>query len=123
MEGDLTQLQEYVWDLLPQRKHRLGREVIYDAVAAAVAEWPEDAFAQTSSGDTAELEAAEDLGRSMRRHMQLLYGEERYGSLWIIALQLLLPIVIDLILRWWRRDATNRRLLRRWRRQWTKDEG
>jgi hypothetical protein len=115
---DLREFQQYIWDNLPERKHRLGRELIYDCVSVAVQEWPDDILAHTHSGDTGELIATKELIRTIRRHLALTYGDDRFHSLWLLALQIMLPILVDQILRWWRRNNNNRKRLRIWRRGW-----
>ena len=119
MSESLPELQSYVWDLLPQRKHEVGKEVVYDIVSAAVQEWPDENYSSSKSGDSEELRATAELSKSMKRHMQVIYGDKQFGSLWIVALQILIPVIIDLMLRWWRRKERHRKLLRLWRRNWT----
>lgn len=114
----LQQFQEFVWDRLPLQRHKLGREVVNDVIAVAVQEWPDELLSQSKSGDSIELEAVQGLKQSVRRHMELVYGEEKFGSFWIIALQIMLPIIIDQMLRWWRRRKENRGRIRIWRRKW-----
>lgn len=100
------------------RKHALGREGVYDAVAVCVQEWPDDVFCQTKSGDTGEVVATGELIKTVKRHMALTYGEQKFGTIWLLALQILLPIIVDQILRWWRRRKENQGKLRIWRRKW-----
>lgn len=109
--------RSYIWDRLPAVKHKAGQDVVNDLIDAAVAEFPADEYAQSQSGDTGEIRASEELAKSMKRHSAVLYGD-KFGSLWIIALQILIPIIIDLLIAWWRRDTKNRKRLAIWRRNW-----
>jgi hypothetical protein len=118
---NFADLQQYVWERLPARKHALGREVVFDCVAVAVQEWPGGILENTKSGDTGEVIATRELARSVRRHLVLTYGENRFGSLWFLALQVLLPVLIDVMLRWWRSRKENRARLRYWQADWVQE--
>ena len=114
----LSDLQDYVWESLPMRKHAVGREAVSDCVAVIIQEWPDDVLEHTQSGDTGELVATQELTKTVKRHMALAYGEQKFGTIWLLALQILLPIIIDLVLRWWRSRRDNRGKIRIWRRKW-----
>lgn len=114
----LPQFQEYVWELLPHQRSMLGREAVYDAISVAIQEWPDEQLSGCKSGDTEELKATEALEASIRRHLRLSYGTEKFDSMWVIALQILLPIIVDQILKWWRRRKENQGRVRIWRRKW-----
>lgn len=118
----IEQFQEYIWAALPMRKHVAGKEAVFDAVAVAVQEWPDEVLCGARSGDTAELIATTELGKSIKRHLALAYGEDKFGSLWLVAMQILIPIIIDLMLKWWRQRKDNQGRLRIWRRRWVNDE-
>lgn len=115
----LPQFQEYIWDQLPYQRGLLGREALCDVVAIAVQEWPDDELSDTKSGDTGEIKAQGQLTANIRRHLILTYGQEKFDAMWVIALQILLPIIIDQMLKWWRRRKENRGRIRIWRRKWT----
>lgn len=110
--------RERIWEDLPARKHAIGKEAVFDAIAVVVQEWPDDILSQTKSGDTGEIVATRELAKTVKRHMALTYGEQKFGVLWLLALQILLPILIDQILKWWRRRKENQGRLRIWRRRW-----
>lgn len=114
----LEQFQQYIWDSLPPRKHMLGKEVVFDVVAIVVQEWPDEVLSATKSGDTGEIVAATELAKTVKRHLSLTYGEQKFGTFWIIALQILLPVLIDLVMKWWRRRKDHQGRLRIWRRKW-----
>ena len=114
----LEQLQEFVWAELPIRKNLAGREAVFDAVSAAVHEWPDESLSAARAGSEEEMEAMLQLSRSVKRHMALVYGDKKFGSVWIVALQILLPLIVDLILKWWRRRKEHRARIRVWRRKW-----
>jgi hypothetical protein len=109
--------REEIWSRLPAKKHKAGKEVVLDLIDACVQEFPAEEFAQSNSGETGELKASWELCKSIKRHAAVLYGE-KFSSLWLIALQVLVPIIIELILQWWRRDGKNRRRLAIWRSRW-----
>jgi hypothetical protein len=114
----LEQLQEWVWSELPIRKNLAGKEAVFDAVSAAIHEWPDEALSAARAGGDDEMASMLQLSHSVKRHMALVYGDKKFGSVWIVALQILLPIIVDLILKWWRRRKEHRARLRMWRRKW-----
>lgn len=118
----LPQFQEYVWNQLPERqRERAGREMVNDLVAVVVQEWPDDQLSQSSSGGDMEAATLGELRKTVTRHMQLMYGDkedEKYGFAWVIILQIILPIVINKVLEWWRKRKENQGRIRIWRRKW-----
>lgn len=114
----LVQFQEWIWSELPVRKNVAGKEAVFDAVAVLVQEWPDDCLSDSKDGDDAELAALQIVYRSCKRHMAFTYGEQKFASIWVPALQILLPLIVDLILKWWRRRKEHRARLRMWRRKW-----
>lgn len=119
----LKQFQEYVWESLPPHRLRAGREVVDDLVALAIQEWPADVLSQAEPGSEEEKAALHGLLVSMKRQAELLYGQVKFAGLWLIALQILLPIIINKILEWWNGRKDNRRRLLMWRRKWRTDDG
>lgn len=116
----LPQFQDYIWSQIPERqRERAGREMVNDLVAVAVQEWPDELLSQANPGDEVEAAALGQLQKNIDRHMELTYGSKQdYGMVWIILLQILGPIVIKLILEWWRKRKENRGRIRIWRRKW-----
>lgn len=114
----LPEFQAYVWDQLPFQRGLVGKEAVFDAINVAIQEWPDEALCGCKSGDTEELKATGQLEASVRRHMRLAYGAEKFDAMWVIALQILLPIIIDQILKWWRRRKDHQGRIRIWRRKW-----
>jgi hypothetical protein len=114
----LPQLQEHIWDELPDKKLAVGREAVFDVVSALVQEWPDEQLSGLNPEDMAGSKAIADLHRSAKRHMRLVYGSAKFDSMWILALQILLPIIINQLLDWWKRRKDNRARLRRWRKRW-----
>lgn len=114
----LEQLQEWVWSELPVRKNVAGKEAVFDAVSAAVHEWPDEDLSSSRAGSDQEMAAMLNLSKSIKRHMALVYGDQKFGSVWVVALQILLPLIVDLILKWWRRRKEHRARIRIWRRKW-----
>lgn len=118
----LEQLQEFVWSELPIRKNLAGKEAVFDAVSAAIHEWPDESLSAAPAGGEEEMAAMLQLSMSVKRHMALVYGDKKFGSVWIVALQILLPLIVDLILKWWRRRKEHRARIRMWRRKWVNGE-
>ncbi len=116
----LQQFQEKLWNELPHQRSMLGREVVCDAIAVAIQEWPDERLSQEEKGQ--EQATIRELRASVRRQLRLMYGDEKFESMWIIALQIILPILVDQILQWWRRRKDNRSRLRMWRRKWVNGE-
>lgn len=116
--GTLPQFQEYVWEQLPYQRGMLGKEAVYDVVNVAIQEWPDELLCSCDPDSQAEAQVTGELGASVRRHLRLAYGAEKFDAMWIIALQILLPIIIDQVLKWWRRRKENRGRIRIWRRKW-----
>lgn len=114
----LLQFQDYIWAGLPFQRSMAGREVVRDVVSAAVQEWPDELLSSAKAGSDEETALIQKLTEDVRRHLQLVYGDEKFGSLWIIALQLLLPIIINQMLMWWRRRKEHKGRVRIWRRKW-----
>lgn len=118
----LEQFQEWVWSELPVRKNLAGREAVFDAVSAAIHEWPDDELSSLSGGSDQEMACMLQLTKSVRRHLAFVYGDRHFASIWVPALQILLPLIVDLILKWWRRRKEHRGRLRMWRRKWVNGE-
>lgn len=120
-QSKFTKFQNQIWDALPERKHVAGKERIFDAVSIIVQEWPEEELANLRKGGPKAVRVAIRLNKTLKRQMHLLYGEEDFSSLWAIALNVLVSMIIRLILDWWLKDELNRKALRIWRRKWVKD--
>lgn len=123
-----TRLQSKIWDILPDKKHAAGKEKVFDIIAVVVQEWPEQEFGKIKESpedaSVATIPSYRKLVRAVKRHMDLLYGqEEEFGTLWIIALEILVSQIIRLILRWWLENRRNQRTLRNWRQRWAADDG
>lgn len=114
----LPQFQDYVWEQLPFQRGMLGKEVVQDVLSVAVQEWPDELLSQCAANSPEEMRVLEELKSSVKRHLQLTYGPDKFGSLWLVALQILLPIIIDQMVKWWRRRKEHRGRIRIWRRKW-----
>ena len=120
-------LQEYVWQKLPRRRTMVGKEAVFDAVSVAVQEWPSqqfEAFSGIAEGETSDAETAalKDLEGNIKRQMNLVYGDRKFGSVWIIALQFILPIIIRLVYDWWRKRKENKDRLSAWQSKLVGDD-
>ena len=113
-----TQFQNYVWAKLPPRRTRAGREVVFDLVSLAVQEWPSDLLSQVQPGSKEEGDILRGVVSDIKRQAHVLYGEKRFGSLWIIVLQFVIPIIVEIVLEWWRSRKLNRGKIALWRRRW-----
>jgi hypothetical protein len=116
-----SQFQQYVWARLPPRRNAAGQELVADLVALAVQEWPVDVLSQAAPGSDEEREALATVIVSIKRQAEFIYGQKRFASLWFIALQILIPIIVRVILDWWRERKDNRARLILWRRKWHVD--
>ena len=117
----LSQFQQYVWDRLPPRREVAGREMVDDLVALAIQEWPVDLLSQADPDSTAQVEAMREMVVSMKRQAEFIYGQKRFAGVWFVALQMLIPIIVQVILEWWRHRKVNRSRLTIWRRRWRTD--
>ena len=51
--------------------------------------------------------------------MAVLYGgEQDFGSLWIVFLNIVVSIIIRYIWDWWKNNKTHQKQLLAWRRRW-----
>jgi hypothetical protein len=105
----------------------VGKEAVYDAVSVAVQEWPSqrlEAFSRNAEGESSAEESAalKDLEGDIKRQMDLVYGDRKFGAVWIIALQLILPIVIRFIYDWWRKRKENKDRLLAWQSKLVGDD-
>jgi hypothetical protein len=120
-------LQEYVWQKLPRRRTMVGKEAVFDAVSVTVQEWPSqqfEAFSGIAEGEASDEETAalKDLEGNIKRQMDLVYGDRKFGSVWIIALQFILPIIIRLVYEWWRKRKENKDRLSAWQSKLVGDD-
>ena len=54
--------------------------------------------------------------------MDLIYGDRKFGFVWVIALQFILPIIIRLIYDWWKKRKENKDLLSSWQSKLVGDD-
>lgn len=101
---------------MPIRKEAVGQEMIYDAVIVAVQLWPVEHLAQSEKDQEAVV--LNVLCRDVQRILRCLYGEERFQGYWILGMQRMLPVLIDVMHDWWKRRKDNRAKLGLWRRKW-----
>jgi hypothetical protein len=121
LPATLQQFQSYIWEQLPPRRTAAGREVVADIVALAVQEWPVEELSTADPGSKEEAKALREAVASIKRQAEFMYGQKRFAGLWIIALQILVPIIVQHMLEWWRRRKDNKRRLLSWRRKWRTD--
>lgn len=120
MAGDdeaYADFQRQIWARLPIRKFLCGHHRVFDVLSVIVQEWPVEVIDASQSGDTDEVHALEELTKSCKRHLALVYGEEE----WEVWQQSLKPVVwqcIWAVLYWYRLSETNAASLYRWRSKW-----
>tara|TARA_Y100001973_G_C5168922_1_gene317833 strand:- start:508 stop:915 length:408 start_codon:yes stop_codon:yes gene_type:complete len=112
------QFQEFVWLNLPARRTTAGREVVDDLVALAIQEWPSDFLSQVDPGTREEAIILKQLVKDIRRQVHILYGDSRFTVLWIAVLQFIIPIIVQIILEWWREKKSHRGKITIWRRKY-----
>ena len=117
----LDQFKNHIWDALPPRRKAAGREVVGDLVTIAVQEWPDEALEKAEPDSAKEFEAIREVIISMKRQSEFLYGQRKFAGLWMVALQILIPIIVQAILDWWRERNIHRQRLNLWRRRWRVD--
>ena len=118
-EQTLLQFQNEVWEGLPKRKHLAGKEKVFDIVSVVVQEWPfSEQDADPKADKTSLLKTTRTLTKSVKRHLQLLYGDAEFGSVWIVLLQIVVSEIVRYILTWWLREKKHSRRLVLWRRNW-----
>lgn len=117
----LKQFQQYVWDQLPPRRLKAGQEVVGDIVALAIQEWPVDLLVKYENNPEERDEILRKLALSIKRQAEFVYGQKRFAGLWIAALQILIPIIVQIILDWWLKRKDNQARLIIWRRRWKVD--
>ena len=124
-------LQEYVWQKLPRRRTMVGKEAVFDAVSVAVQEWPSQKFeafadlavlSEPGEASSQETAALKDLEGNIKRQMDLVYGDRKFGFVWVIALQFILPIIIRVIYDWWKKRKQNSDLLSSWQSKLVGDD-
>lgn len=118
-EDAINQFQRYVWDRLPMRKYLCGHDKVFDIVAVIVQEWPVPAIERSRSGETEEVVALEELAKSIRRHLHLVYGEVQW-ELWQHSITPIVWQCIFSVLHWYRDKDQNAQDLWRWRSKWRK---
>ena len=118
-EDPYQHFQRYVWNRIPIRKYLCGHERVFDIVAVLVQEWPVAAIDQSKSGDTQEVVALEELAKSIKRHLALVYGDLQW-ELWETSLWPVIWQCIFSALHWYRDSESNARDLWRWRSKWRK---
>lgn len=116
----LEDLQAHVWRRLGVRKFLAGRDNVNDMVTLAVANW-DDELLNACIDDEQRDVVCEHIVTNIKRGHQAVSGHEpqEYGFIWVLLLQALASLVVQLVLRWWLQSATNRVLLIGWRNELT----
>lgn len=117
----LADLQEDVWHRLPALRKRIaGRDAVDSIVAQAVANWPGE-FMGSANSDTERLVVCNGLLVAVKRGCQLEsgYDAQEYGFVWMLLLQALASLAVQLILKWWLERRSHRALLTVWQHELT----
>lgn len=114
---EVRALQRYVWGRLPLRKYLCGHTRVFDVVAVLIQEWPVGVIDMSQSGDTPEVYALEELVRSCKRHLALVYGNVEW-DMWTSTLKHIIWQSMWLMLQWYRADPKNRSRMVRMRNKW-----
>jgi hypothetical protein len=109
--------QKAIWARLPMRKFLCGHHRIFDVLSVIVQEWPVEAIDQSKSGDTEEVVALEELAKSCKRHLALVYGEDQW-EVWQTSMAPTIWQCIWAVLHWYRLSEPNAAALYRWRSRW-----
>lgn len=117
----LSQFRRDIWEALPEKKHMAGKEKIFDVVSILIQEWPDEDFDSSKKNKAKSIRTALRLNRTVKRQMHLMYGEEEFGFLWALALNVLVSMIIRMILDWWMKRDENRQLLSKWRNRRAKE--
>lgn len=114
----IPQFQRYVWESLPIRKEAIDREFVDDLVLITIQQWPAEELSQASPGSAEEADAIRRLQWDIRRIMELTYGQDRFMGYWLLGARTVIPQLVEVIRRWWRRRKDNRAKIVIWRRRW-----
>lgn len=116
-DPDFIEFQKYVWGRMPVRKYLCGHNRIFDVVAVAVQEWPEEDICHSQSGDTLEVASLHSLAASCKRHLALVYGEPQWDE-WATTMGPVIYQVLWIILQWYRQKPDSVRSLGKWKWNW-----
>jgi hypothetical protein len=117
----VNDLREYVWRRLGPRKFVAGRQMVNDLVDLTVENWEPDAI--DNAKDAAELELVKtSILQSVKRMHQACgeYGNAEYGFIWVILIQALASLVVQLIVHWWFKSSSNRKAMMEWKQEMLK---
>lgn len=105
--------QEWVWARLPPSKFLAGRRRVLALLPRAIDRWSAD-MAAAGDGDSPAFAFMAD---SLRHDVRRMFGQQRYGSFWIIVLSSLVSEIVRLLVLWWLSSGDHQQLFRQWRRR------
>lgn len=105
--------QEWVWARLPPSKFLAGRRRVLALLPRAIDRWSAD---MAAAGD-GESPAFAFMADSLRHDVRRMFGQQRYGSFWIIVLSSLVSEIVRLLVLWWLSSGDHQQLFRQWRRR------
>lgn len=105
--------QEWVWARLPPSKFLAGRRRVLTLLPRAIDRWSAD-MAAAGDGDSPAFAFMAD---SLRHDVRRMFGQQRYGSFWIIVLSSLVSEIVRLLVLWWLSSGDHQQLFRQWRRR------
>jgi hypothetical protein len=117
----VADLKLWVWRNVGIRRHLVGRQVIDDFTELAVQHWESEAFTHAVDPEQREIVTQQVLA-SVKRGYQVVSDKEpqEYGFVWVLVLQAVASIVVQLILRWWLDKRINRVRMLVWRQELTR---
>ena len=116
--NEMINFQQFVWESLPVRKEVAGREIVDDLITVLVQLWPAEFLAACERGSTGDSVCMESLAKDSERLLTVIYGDDRYRVMWMLAMNVMTHKAINLMNDWWRRRKGNRVKLEEWRKNW-----
>ena len=103
--------ENVIWSQLPPTKRIAGRRRVLELLPLAIDRWSED-----MAGDT-DSPLFSTMASGLRQDVRRIYGDRRYGSIWIILLSSLIGELVKVLVRWWLSSSDHKESFRRWRRR------
>jgi hypothetical protein len=118
----VADLKLWVWRNVGIRRHIVGRRVIDDFTELAIQHWESEAFTHAVDPEQREI-VVQNVLASVKRGYQIVSDKDdpqEYGFVWVLVLQAVASIVVQLILRWWLDKRINRVRMLVWRQELTR---
>lgn len=117
----LDDLKLYVWRRVGVRRVLCGRKVVEDFVELTVQSW-EPRLLHACVNEEQRSAVCANILRSVKRGYQVVSGRDvnDYGIFWVVVLQAVATLVVQIILRWWDETRMNRVRMEVWRTELTR---